>query len=171
MTINDPTSPTDTPEEFVALLKATADAAGAHGLLASQATLLLSLARHAGLRAPAIALHVTEQTRRTVRSLSAYQRYWTGIVRARNVLGKFTFVPDGRPRGRFASRTRADVLHRRLETAAVGRRADVLSRVAAVRRRQRDAARRSHERPGGLRPFRLGQSPSPESIQTAASHG
>jgi len=30
VTINDPTSPTDTPEEFVALLKATADAAGAH---------------------------------------------------------------------------------------------------------------------------------------------
>ena len=93
VTINDPTSPTDTPEEFVALLQATADAAGAHGLLASQATLLLSLARHAGLRAPAIALHVTDQTRRTVRSLSAYQQYWTGIVRARDVLGKFTFVP------------------------------------------------------------------------------
>jgi len=93
VTINDPTSPTDTPEEFLALLQATADAAGTHGMLASQATLLLSLARHAGLRAPAIALHVTEQTRRTVRSHSAYQQYWTGIVRARNVLGKFTFVP------------------------------------------------------------------------------
>jgi hypothetical protein len=94
VTINDPTSPTDTPEEFVALLKATADAAGAHGLLASQATLLLSLARHAGIAAaPAIALHVTGQTRQTVRSVSAYQQYWTGIVRARNVLGKFTFVP------------------------------------------------------------------------------
>ena len=93
VTINDPTSPTDTPEEFIALLKATADAAGAHGLLASQATLLLSLARHAGLNAPAIALHVTGQTRRTVRSLTAYQQYWTGIVLARDVLGKFTFIP------------------------------------------------------------------------------
>ena len=93
VTINDPTSPTDTPEEFIALLQATADAAGAHGLLGSQATLLLSLARHAGLRAPGIALHVTEQTRSTVRSLTAYQHYWTGIVRARDVLGKFTFVP------------------------------------------------------------------------------
>src|SRR5262249_29506304 len=30
---------------------------------------------------------------RTVRSTSAYQPYWTGIVRARDVLGKFTFVP------------------------------------------------------------------------------
>jgi hypothetical protein len=93
ITINHPTSPTDTPEEFLALLHATADAAGAEGVLASQARLLVSLARHAGLRAPAIAVHVTAQTLRTVRSSSAYQQYWTGIVRARDVLGKFTFVP------------------------------------------------------------------------------
>ena len=93
ITINDPTSPTDTPEEFLALLKATADAAGTAGLLASQAKLLLSLTRHAGLKAPAIGVHVTAQTLRTVRSSSAYQQYWTGIVRARDVLGKFTFVP------------------------------------------------------------------------------
>lgn len=93
ITINDPTSPTDTPEEFLALLRATADAAASSGLLASQARLLAALARHAGLRAPAIAIHVTGQTHRTVRSISAYQQYWTGIVRARDVLGKFTFVP------------------------------------------------------------------------------
>ena len=93
VTINDPTSPTDTPEEFLALLKATADAASAEDQLASQARLLAALARHARLRAPAIALHVTSQTFRTVRSTSAYQQYWTGIVRARDVLGKFTFLP------------------------------------------------------------------------------
>ena len=93
VTINDPTSPTDTPEEFLALLKATADAASAEDQLASQARLLAALARHARLRAPAIAVHVTSQTFRTVRSTSAYQQYWTGIVRARDVLGKFTFVP------------------------------------------------------------------------------
>ena len=93
ITINDPTSPTDTPEEFLALLQATADAAHATGLLATQATLLASLARHAGLGAVRIAAHVTAQTNRTVRSTSAYQRSWTGIVRARDVLGKFTFVP------------------------------------------------------------------------------
>jgi hypothetical protein len=100
VTINDPTSPTDTPEEFLALLKATADAASAEDQLASQARLLAGLARHARNRAPAIALHVTAQTFRTVRSSSAYQQYWTGIVRARDVLGKFTFVPTGdvRPR-------------------------------------------------------------------------
>jgi hypothetical protein len=93
VTINDPTSPTDTPEEFLALLKATADAASAEDQLASQARLLAALARHARLRAPAIAVHVTSQTFRTVRSTSAYQQYWTGIVRARDVLGKFTFLP------------------------------------------------------------------------------
>jgi hypothetical protein len=100
VTINDPTSPTDTPEEFLALLKATADAASTEDQLASQARLLAGLARHARHRAPAIALHVTAQTLRTVRSSSAYQQYWTGIVRARQTLGKFTFVPVGdvRPR-------------------------------------------------------------------------
>ena len=71
VTINDPTSPTDTPEEFLALLKATADAASTEDQLASQARLLAGLARHARLRAPAIALHVTAQTFRTVRSSSA----------------------------------------------------------------------------------------------------
>jgi hypothetical protein len=103
--INDPTAPTDTVEDFMALLKATADAAGTKvpfgdlgtlglgNLAASQARLLVSLGIHAGLRAPAIATHVFGQTARTVRSSSAYQPYWSGIVRARNVLGKFTLVP------------------------------------------------------------------------------
>ena len=94
VTINDPTSPTDTPEEFLALLKATADSAGSSNLLASQATLIASLTRHAGVvGGTRIATHVVGQTHRTVRSTSAYQQYWTGVVRARDVLGKFTFVP------------------------------------------------------------------------------
>jgi hypothetical protein len=97
ITINDPTSPTDTPEEFLALLQATADAAGTPNMFAQQAKLLFSLARHAGLKAPAIGLHVTAQTNRTVRSSSAYQPYWTGVVRARDVLGKFTFAPVAEP--------------------------------------------------------------------------
>jgi hypothetical protein len=97
VTINDPTSPTDTPEEFVALLHATADASGASNMFANQARLLVSLARHAGIRAASIATHVTGQTRRTVRSSSAYQQYWTGVVRARDTFGKFTFVPTDPP--------------------------------------------------------------------------
>lgn len=93
VTINDPTSPTDTPEEFLALLQATADASASAGLLGSQVLLIAGLVRHARFRAPAIATHVIGQTLRTVRSNTAYQQYWTGIVRARDVLGKFTFVP------------------------------------------------------------------------------
>jgi hypothetical protein len=99
ITINDPGAPTDTPKEFIALLKATADAAvgtqgsGVVNLLASQSRLLTGLVRHAGLRAPAIATQVIRQTARTSRSSTAYQQYWTGVVRARDVLGKFTFVP------------------------------------------------------------------------------
>jgi hypothetical protein len=61
--INDPTAPTDTIEDFMALLKATADAAGIRipfgdlgtlglgNLAVSQARLLVSLGLHAGLRA------------------------------------------------------------------------------------------------------------------------
>jgi hypothetical protein len=99
ITINDPGAPTDTPAEFVALLKATADAAvgndgaGLVNMLASQTRLLAGLVRHAGHRAPAIAAQVIRQTARTSRSSTAYQQYWTGVVRARNLLGKFTFVP------------------------------------------------------------------------------
>jgi hypothetical protein len=99
VTINHPGAPTDTPEEFVALLKATADAARdphespALGQVASQARLLVGLVRHAGVRAAAIAAQVIRQTSRTARSSSAIQPYWTGVVRARDVLGKFTFVP------------------------------------------------------------------------------
>jgi hypothetical protein len=105
VTINDPTAPTNTPADFIGLLQATADAAGTHvpggnagalelgNVFASQLVLLTSLARHTGLHAPSIATHVIGQTTRTLRSSSAYQQYWTGVVRARDVLGKFTFVP------------------------------------------------------------------------------
>ena len=99
ITINHGGAPTDTPEEFIALLKATADAAGGDhssgvlNLFASPAKLLAGLLRHAGTRAPAIATQVIRQTSRTTGSSSAIQPYWTGVVRARDVLGKFTFVP------------------------------------------------------------------------------
>ena len=100
ITINHGGAPTDTPGEFIALLKATADSAGGDhssdllNLFSSQARLLTGLLRHAGTRAPAIATQVIRQTSRTTRSSTAYQPYWTGVVRARDVLGKFTFVPS-----------------------------------------------------------------------------
>jgi hypothetical protein len=105
ITINSPAAPTDTAGEFMALLKATADAAGTEiplggagdlglgNIAATQAKMLLSLAKHAGVKAPGIMQDLVKQTAITVRSSSAYQQYWTGIVRARDVLGKFTFIP------------------------------------------------------------------------------
>ncbi len=79
VTINHGGAPTDTPEEFIALLKATADAAGGEhssnvlNLFASQARLLAGLVKHAGVRAPAIASQVIRQTSRTTGSSSACQ--------------------------------------------------------------------------------------------------
>ena len=80
ITINHGGAPTDTPEEFIALLKATADAAGGDhssdvlNLFSSQAKLLAGLLRHAGTRAPAIATQVIRQTSRTTGSSSAISR-------------------------------------------------------------------------------------------------
>jgi hypothetical protein len=112
LSINSAAAPTDTVAEFIALLKATAEAAGTEiplgdageldlgNFVAMQSRFLLSLARHAGTKAPGIARDVTRQTARTAVSSSAYQQYWTGIVRARDVLGKFTFVPAEAVNGR-----------------------------------------------------------------------
>jgi hypothetical protein len=101
--INHPASPTDTVEQFMALLRATADAAGTHvplgnlglgNLAASQTKLIETLAARLGVtRALKIFAHVGLQTARTVASSSAYQQYWTGIVRANDTLGKFTLIP------------------------------------------------------------------------------
>jgi hypothetical protein len=107
LTINDPTSPTDTHPQFVELLRATADSAGVRpffgselgklhllGLAARSTRLALSLVRYLGpFTGSRTALHVTKQTSRTALSSTAYQTYWTGIVEAGGMLGKFMFAP------------------------------------------------------------------------------
>ncbi len=106
LAINDPGAPTDTAAEFVALLAATAAAAGADipfgtvgqldvgNLTASQAKLFHALRQRLGLlRATELYLHIARQTGRTVLSSSAVQQYWTGVVEAGDTHGKFTFVP------------------------------------------------------------------------------
>lgn len=107
LTINDPTSPTDTHPQFVKLLDATADAAGARpffgsglgkldlfDLAATSTRLSLSLLRSLGLfTGSRIALHVSKQTFRTAKSSTAYQAYWTGIAEVGGALGKFMFAP------------------------------------------------------------------------------
>ena len=107
LTINEPTSPTDTHPQFITLLDATADAAGAEpafgsgvgqldlaNLAASNLRLIASLKAGLGtVQGLKTATHVARQTSRTALSSTAYQTYWTGIVEAGGVLGKFTFVP------------------------------------------------------------------------------
>lgn len=107
LAINHPGSPTDTHPEFMTLLEAAADGAGAEplfgsglgrldlfDLLASNLRVIRSLvtslgARHGG----GIALHVLAQTLRTARSSTAYQPYWTGIVEADGRPGKVRITP------------------------------------------------------------------------------
>lgn len=121
--INDPSAPTDTVAEFVALLAATAAAAGAKipfgavgqlelgNLAAAQASLFHALARRLGFaRAVGIYLHLVRQTARTALSSSAIQQYWTGVVEARTTLGKFTFVPEPQVHGRRSLRPGARYL-------------------------------------------------------------
>ena len=137
VTINDPTAPTNTPGEFIALLKATADSART----GSQAVLLLSLARHAGLRAAAIATHVIGQTARTTRSSTAYQpvldRGGAGERDARQVRVRAD-------RGRqHAARSGAGsaVSDPRLARASAGGSAHLRPVLDSVRRRRADADR------------------------------
>ncbi len=105
--INDPGSPTDTHQEFMKLLDATAEGAGAEppfgsgageldipNLLASNLRVASSLIDSLGfIRGFGTAGHVLRQTWRTARSSTAYQRYWTGVVETGGIPGKFVVVP------------------------------------------------------------------------------
>jgi hypothetical protein len=107
LTINDPTSPTDVHPQFITLLDATADAAGAEApfgsgvgqlnladLTASNLRLIRSLIENLGpVLGLKVATHVVKQTARTALSSTAYQTYWTGICEVGGVLGKFMFAP------------------------------------------------------------------------------
>ncbi len=106
--INNPTAPTDDHREFMSVLHATAESAGAkvpfvgklgpHDLAnlgVQQTEFGAALARRMGLiKAAETLLHLTKQTLPTALSNTAYQRYWTGIVEVGGTGGKFTFVPS-----------------------------------------------------------------------------
>ena len=106
LAINNGAAPTDTVEEFVGLLAATAAAAGAEipfgsageldlgNLTAAQGKLYHALRKRLGLgRATSIFLHIARQTLRTALSSSAIQPYWTGVVEVSTRPSKFSFVP------------------------------------------------------------------------------
>jgi hypothetical protein len=107
LAINDPASPADDHHDFMAILHATGVAAGAEvpflgdlgdrdlvNVVASQTVLAVSLARRMGVvKAGKTMLHLARQTATTLRSSTAWQPYWTGIVELSGGAGKFTLVP------------------------------------------------------------------------------
>lgn len=107
--INDPSAPTDDHRAFMDVLHATGDAAdagipliGALGerdlidTVAEQTEFVLTLRKRMGVkRALETAGHLVKQTKRTFKSDTAFQAYWTGIVEVGGTAGKFTLVPDG----------------------------------------------------------------------------
>jgi hypothetical protein len=107
LAINHPASLTDTHHEFVELLKAAADAAGARplfgseagdlslpDLIASNARVVRNLIASLGVRKGGrIARHVIAQTLRTARAGTACQPFWTGIVEIGGAPGKFLIAP------------------------------------------------------------------------------
>lgn len=107
LAINDPAAPTDNHREFVDVLHATAESAGAEmplvgdwgdydvfNLVAEQKELVAALkARMGWKKAGMTAFHLTRQTIRTFFSSTAYQSYWTGIHELGGTVGKFSLVP------------------------------------------------------------------------------
>jgi hypothetical protein len=105
--INDPASPTDNHQDFMDVLHATGESAGAEvpfvgqsgsydfpNLIAEQTAFGLALKDRMGwIRAAKTLSHLTKQTLRTFHSSTAYQTYWTGIEEVGGTAGKFTFVP------------------------------------------------------------------------------
>jgi len=105
--LNSPVAPTDDHRQFMDVLHATGESAGAQvplagewgaydvfNLLAEQKEFGEALKDRMGwIRAGKTLLHLTGQTIRTFFSSTAYQSYWTGIVEVSGTAGKLTLVP------------------------------------------------------------------------------
>ena len=149
LTINDPTSPTDTHPQFVTLLDATADAAGVQApfgsglgeldlpdLAASNLRLIQSLIKSLGLVGGGkVAAHVVKQTLTTALSLhrvpDLLDRHRRSRRRVRQVHVRTSVGREPSPRidaGRTAP-------HGRMAAAPVARRHRVHTELAAVHRR------------------------------------
>jgi len=104
--INDPTSPTDNHRDFMSVLYATGESAGAHlpvigqwgaydifDLIAQQIEFGDALKDRMGWNAGKTLFHLVKQTIKTSYSSTAYQTYWTGIEETGGIAGKFMLVP------------------------------------------------------------------------------
>lgn len=109
LAINHPQAPSPNHREFMQLMDAATDGAGAKApifsglgtrnlpdLLASNLRVTIGLIRRMGLvRGLGAALHVVKQTTRTAFSATAHQTFWAGIVEAGGAPGKIMFRPVG----------------------------------------------------------------------------
>jgi hypothetical protein len=105
--LNDPAAPTDNHRDFMSVLHATGESAGAHfpvigewgaydvfDLIAQQAEFGDALKDRMGwVKAGKTLVHLTKQTIKTAYSSTAYQTYWTGIEEVGGTAGKFMLVP------------------------------------------------------------------------------
>jgi hypothetical protein len=94
LALNAPTSPADDHREFMDVMHATGEAAGAGNVAAEQLKFAKGLAGRRGvIKGGRTAAHIAKQTLRTVLSSTAYQTYWTGIVETGPTAAKFILVP------------------------------------------------------------------------------
>ena len=94
LALNDPASPADDHQEFMDVLHATGESAGAHSFVAVQGKFAKAVAGRRGvIQGAKTVAHIVRQTTRTSLSSTAYQTYWTGIVEAGSTAAKFTLVP------------------------------------------------------------------------------
>ena len=105
--LNDPAAPTDNHQDFMTVLHATGQSAGARvpllgkwgehehlNFLAQQTVFVEALKDRMGwIKAGTTMAHLTKQTIRTTFSSTAYQAYWSGIAEVSETAGKFTLVP------------------------------------------------------------------------------
>lgn len=94
LALNDPASPADDHHEFMDILHATAETAGARNFFGEQTKFAKGLAARRGvIKGTKTAVHIVRQTLRTSLSSTAYQTYWTGIVETGPTAARFTLVP------------------------------------------------------------------------------
>lgn len=94
LALNHPASPADDHREFMDVLHATGEAAGADNVAEEQLRFGKDLAQRRGVvKGARTAAHILHQTARTPLSSSAWQPYWTGIVETGPTAARFMLEP------------------------------------------------------------------------------
>jgi hypothetical protein len=94
ISINSPTAPADDHHNFMKIIEASGEAAGARNLFEEQSEFGKALVKRQGVIEGARTLaHIGGQTTPTTFSSTAYQTYWTGVFGVGTTAAKFVFVP------------------------------------------------------------------------------